>query len=118
MAKSVAIQDTFPFYAHLRDFYVQNRGRIRQHYRELSRKYLDFNNPENANAFLRQPQFEALEMYIFLKEFLDNQAVHELFQQWAQKTGYFAGRAPAIVEWMGQDTSQRGLFDESWEEQL
>jgi type III restriction enzyme len=68
MAKSVAIQDNFPFYARLRDFYVQNRGRVRQHYRELSRKYLDFNNPENAKAFLRQPQFEALEMYIFLKE--------------------------------------------------
>ena len=31
---------------------------------------LDFNNPEkNPKAFLRQPQFEALEIYVFLKEF-------------------------------------------------
>src|SRR5690348_16048031 len=57
-----SIQETFPFYSHLRDFYVQNRRRIRQHYHELSRKYLYFNSTENANAFLRQPQFEALEM--------------------------------------------------------
>ena len=46
MAKSVAVQYDFPFFAHLRDFYVQNRGRIRQHYRELTRRYLDFNDPD------------------------------------------------------------------------
>ena len=63
---------TFTFYENLRAFYLENRGRIRQNYRELSRKYIDFNDPENANAFLRQPQFEALEIYVFLIEFLDN----------------------------------------------
>ncbi len=84
MAKSVAVQYDFPFYAHLRDFYAQNRRRIRQHYRELTRKYLDFNSPANANAFLRQPQFEALEMYVFLKEFLDNKPVHQLFKEWSE----------------------------------
>src|SRR6266567_3824618 len=113
-SRSTTVQVDFPFYAHLRDFYMQNRGIIKQKYRELTQKYLSFNDPSNGTAYLRQPQFEALEMYIFLKEFLDNQAVHELFQQWAQKTGYFAGRAPAIVEWKGEDTSQRGLFEESW----
>jgi type III restriction enzyme len=112
MAKSVAIQDTFPFYAHLRDFYVQNRGRIRQHYRELSRKYLDFNSPENANVFLRQPQFEALEMYIFFKEFLDNKPVHQLFNEWAERTGQFSERGfVAEYEGLGQ-VAQLGMFEE------
>src|SRR5579864_7588984 len=110
MAKSVAIQDTFPFYSHLRDFYVQNRGRIRQHYRELSRKYLDFNNPENAKAFLRQPQFEALEMYIFLKEFLDNKPVHQIFKEWSERTTQFAERGVvANNESLGQVT-QSDIF--------
>src|SRR6266702_8608176 len=112
MAKSVAIQDTFPFYAHLRDFYVHNRGRIRQHYRELSRKYLDFNSPENANAFLRQPQFEALEMYIFFKEFLDNKPVHQLFKEWAERTEQFSERGfVAEYEGLGQ-VAQLGMFEE------
>ena len=93
MAKSVAIQYDFPFYSHLQHFYAQNRGRIRQHYRELTKKYLDFNSPANANAFLRQPQFEALEMYIFLKEFLDNKPVHQLFKEWSDQTAEFSGRS-------------------------
>ena len=84
---------TFPFYAQLRDFYVRIVVSIRQHYRELTRKYLDFNSPSNANAFLRQPQFEALEMYIFLKEFLDNKPVHQLFKEWSEQTEQFSGRS-------------------------
>ena len=112
MAKSVAIQDTFPFYAHLRDFYVQNRGRIRQHYRELSRKYLDFNSAANANAFLRQPQFEALEMYIFLKEFLNNEPVHQIFKEWSERVGPFAERGVvATYDGLGQ-VAQLGMFEE------
>jgi len=82
----------FTFYEHLRAFYMENRGRIRQHYRELSRKFIDFNDPQNATAFLRLPQFEALEMYVFLKEFLDNQPVHRLFREWSEKKRKFAGR--------------------------
>jgi type III restriction enzyme len=112
MAKSIAIQETFPFYAHLRDFYVQNRGRIRQHYRELSRKYLDYNSAENATAFLRQPQFEALEMYIFLKEFLDNKPVYQLFKEWSERTEQFAERGiVAEYEGLGQ-VAQLGMFEE------
>ena len=93
MVRSVAIQYDFPFYSHLQHFYVQNRGRIRQHYRELTKKYLDFNSPANANAFLRQPQFEALEMYIFLKEFLDNKPVHQLFKEWSDQAAEFLDRS-------------------------
>lgn len=94
----------FTFYEHLRAFYLENRGRIRQHYRELSRTYLDFNDPQNATAFLRIPQFEALEMYIFLKEFLDNQPVHRLFRDWADRKGKFAGRREiALLEELNKD---------------
>lgn len=110
--KSVSVQYDFPFFAHLRDFYVHNRGRIRQHYRELTKKYLDFNDPNNSSAFLRRPQFEALEMYVFLKEFLDNRPVHELFREWADQTGGFEGRG-FIGEYDTTGTiAQFGMFEQ------
>ncbi len=84
----------FAFFHFLWQFYQSNRGTIRSHYKELTRKFLDFNNPEkNPKAFLRQPQYEALETYIFLKEFLGNAKVEEIFQAWFEKKGRFAGRA-------------------------
>lgn len=67
-AVSSAVALDFAFFNFLWEFYRTNRGEIRKHLKELSRKYLDFNNPEkNPKAYLRQPQFEALEMYIFLQ---------------------------------------------------
>lgn len=95
----------FTFYEHLRAFYLENRGRIRQHYRELSRKFIDFNDPENAEAFHRLPQFEALEMYVFLKEFLENKAVHLLFRDWVEKQGKFENRKDiALLEELNKDS--------------
>ncbi|MFO1413358.1 MAG: TnsA endonuclease N-terminal domain-containing protein [Burkholderiales bacterium] len=83
----------FAFFHFVWQFYQSNRGTIRSHYKELTRKFLDFNNPEkNPKAFLRQPQYEALEIYIFLKEFLSNAKVEEIFQAWFEKKGRFAGR--------------------------
>ena len=66
ISKQVSLD--FAFYERLWDFYRENRGRIQQQYSGLTKKYLDFNDPSNAGAFLRQPQFEALEMYVFLKD--------------------------------------------------
>lgn len=84
----------FAFFRFLWQFYQSNRGTIRSHYKELTRKFLDFNNPEkNPKGFLRQPQYEALEIYIFLKEFLGNAKVEEVFRAWFEKKGRFAGRA-------------------------
>jgi hypothetical protein len=84
----------FAFFHFLWQFYSSNRGAIRQNYKELTRKFLDFNNAEkNPKAFLRQPQFEALESYVFLKEFLGNAKVEEIFQAWFEKQGRFAGRS-------------------------
>lgn len=82
----------FAFFTYLWQFYQEHRGRIRSHYRDLSKRYLDFNDPTNSNSFLRQPQFEALEVYVFLKEFLDNAPVHEIFWDWANKQGKFQDR--------------------------
>ena len=90
----------FAFFTYLRIFYTENRGRIRTHFRDLSKKFLDFNNPESG-AFLREPQFEALEMYIFLKEYLSNRHVHEIFSDWHAKQNGFEGRSGLGVEQLG-----------------
>lgn len=82
----------FAFFGALWQFYEENRGRIRTHYRELSKRFVDFNNPDNPGAYLRRPQFEALEMYVFLKEYLENAPLHEAFQEWRVRQGKFQGR--------------------------
>ena len=88
----------FAFFHFLWQFYKSNRGVVRSHYKELTRKFIDFNNPDkNPKAFLRQPQFEALEVYIFLKEFLGNAKVEEIFRQWFEKKGQFAARTEGGV---------------------
>jgi superfamily II DNA or RNA helicase len=91
----------FAFFTHLHDFYKVNRKLIRTHYRDLTKRFLDYNDPDhNPKAFLRQPQFEALEIYVFLKEYLDNAPVHQIFREWADSTGKFEGRT--IAERSGQ----------------
>lgn len=109
--KSVKVEHNFPFYQHLFDFYQQNSGRLRQHYKELSRKYLDYNNPENARSFLRKPQFEALEMYIFLKESLHNAPMHQIFKDWSESVGLFEGRDVVARFSQGGHVAQHGLFE-------
>src|SRR5262249_53375616 len=82
------------FFNFLWQFYNAKRRVIRKEYKELTRKFLDFNDPDrNPKAFLRVPQFEALEVYIFLKEFLDNARVEEIFHNWFDKKGRFVGRS-------------------------
>ncbi len=100
MAKAMNLD--FTFFAELHRFYQEKRGMIRKHYRDLTKRFLDYNDPENAGAFLRTPQFEALEMYVFLKEYLDNAKLHEVFREWAESEGRFEGRSPYV----------QGLFEE------
>lgn len=115
-AKAVSASLDFAFFQFLWQFYQANRGTIRQHYKELTRKFLDFNNPDrNPKAFLRQPQFEALETYVFLKEFLGNAKVEEIFQQWFEKQGRFADRAEGGV--VSGSSGQVGLFDKITQDQ-
>lgn len=109
-AKAISASLDFAFFQFLWQFYQSNRGTIRQHYKELTRKFLDFNNPEhNPKAFLRQPQFEALEIYVFLKEFLGNAKAEEIFQQWFERQGRFADRTEGGV--VTGNVGQTGLFD-------
>ncbi|QBY51741.1 TnsA endonuclease N-terminal domain-containing protein [Cupriavidus oxalaticus] len=104
----------FAFFRFLWQFYQSNRGAIRQNYKELTRKFLDFNNPEkNPKAFLRQPQFEALETYVFLKEFLGNAKVEEIFKAWYERSGKFEGRKfGSFYGTAGQEMFQFGESDE------
>lgn len=95
----------FAFFKYLRQFYIDKRGTIRNYYRDLSKKFLDYNDPANPGSFLRVPQFEALEMYIFLKEFLNNAPVYKVFEDWYQKQERFSNR-----EDVGLEGEQMDLF--------
>lgn len=84
----------FAFHDLLWQFYGDNRGKIRSRYNELTKKFLDFNDKRvTPAAFLREPQFEALEMYIFIKEFMDNAQVYKMFDDWYNRRGDFAERS-------------------------
>lgn len=101
MAKEVTME--FAFFEFLRNFYLENKGLIRNRYREITKKYLDYNDKEkNPDAFLRMPQFEALEMYVFIKEFLNNQQMYQIFDDWSKRNGVFADRR--FVDDQGQYT--------------
>lgn len=81
----------FTFNQQLWYYYSANRGKIRQRYNDLTKKFLAYNDSEeNPNAFLRKPQFEALEMYVFMKECMDNKQVYEMFDEWRKQEGRFS----------------------------
>ena len=85
------IDTSFAFYQELWYFYSDNRGKIRSRYKDLTKKFLAYNDKnDNPKAFLRTPQFEALEMYVFLKEFMDNPQVFDLFDEWRNRSGKFS----------------------------
>lgn len=99
----------FPFYQYLQYFLQTEHKRIYGAFKPLSKKFLNYNNPEvNAKAYLRTPQFEALEMYVFLKEFCENQKLWQIFEQWYNKNGKFEGRLSAGIE---SKTGQITMFD-------
>lgn len=108
MAKRKTTTIDFPFYQYLQFFLRTEHKRIYAEFKPLSKKFLNFNNPkENSSAYLRLPQFEALEMYVFLKEFCENQKLWEVFYQWHLKTGKFEGRQNAGID----RTGQTSMFD-------
>lgn len=98
MAKRVAVQSSFAFFNFLRQFYLQNKGRIRNRYKDLTKKFLDYNDKsKNVSAYLREPQFEALEIYVFLKEFCNNPQIYDLFEKWYKREGDFAAETVYTV---------------------
>lgn len=113
--KSASVNLDFAFFTYLLSFYQENRRHIRSYYRDLSKKFLDYNDPEKSQSYLRQPQFEALEMYIFLKEYLDNIPVHHIFKHWSEKTGKFIDRKAVSIA--GQRAGQLDMFEELTKDQ-
>jgi type III restriction enzyme len=104
MAKKRIDKPDFEFYSYLKLFFEQEKKKIYSSFKPLSKKILHFNSPENPNTWLRKPQFEALEIYIFLKEFLENKYLAEIFQDWFEKNNQFENRQDAGIERSGQMT--------------
>lgn len=93
----------FAFNQQLWQFYSANRGKIRSRYNDLTKKFLAYNDcEENTKAFLRKPQFEALEMYVFVKEFMNNKQVYEIFDDWRNKRGDFSDASYYAIDKSGQ----------------
>ncbi len=107
MAKKTS--NDFAFFQYLRYFYENNRGKIRNRYKDLTKKFLDYNDQNvRPSAFLRRPQFEALEMYVFVKEFLNNRQIYDIFNDWSNRQGDFNDEG-----WYSFDGKQMTLFDTS-----
>lgn len=105
--------EEFAFYQQLKYFYDSNRGKIRSRYNDLTKKFLAYNDKdENPDAFLRLPQFEALEMYVFIKEFMGNPQVYEMFDDWRNRRDKFSDASYYSVRKGGQIM----LFDRESEE--
>lgn len=105
---AINYDSNFSFHEQLWYYYTTNRGKIRSRYNDLTRKFLAYNDSdENPHAFLRRPQFEALEMYVFVKEFMGNPQVYQMFDDWRQKRGNFSDASYYSVAKSGQIT----IFD-------
>lgn len=110
MAKRSVQANSFAFFDFLQEFYLNNKGRIRNRYKDLTKKFLDHNDSEkNPHAYLRRPQFEALEMYVFLKEFCGNPQIYDLFDKWYKREGDFADETVYTVSKAG--SGQMSLYD-------
>ncbi|MCC8195246.1 MAG: DEAD/DEAH box helicase family protein [Ruminococcus sp.] len=97
--------EDFAFYQQLQYYYAENRKKIRSRYNDLTKKFLAYNDPnENPDAFLREPQFEALEMYVFIKEFMDNAHMYEIFDDWRKRQGKFSDFSYYTIHKDGQET--------------
>lgn len=104
----------FSFNQQLWYYYTTNRGKIRSRYNDLTRKFLTYNDSEeNPRAFLRKPQFEALEMYVFVKEFMNNKQIYEMFDDWRYKKDCFSDASYYAIDKGGQIR----LFDAPTEKQ-
>ena len=100
---AVGYDQDFSFNQQLWYYYTTNRGKIRSRYNDLTRKFLAYNDgEENPHAFLRKPQFEALEMYIFVKEFMNNKQVYEMFDDWRHRRDRFSDASYYSVDKGGQ----------------
>lgn len=103
--------ESLAFYEELRWYYLKNKGKIRKNYKRITLKLLDYNDRSvNPEAFLRPPQFEAFEMYVFVKEFLGNAPMYKIFDDWRKRRGVFADAS-------FYSRGQGRLFDEAGDAQ-
>ena len=94
------------------EYYSTNRGKIRSRYNDLTKKFLAYNDRnENSDAFLREPQFEALEMYVFVKEFMNNAHMYQMFDEWRKRENRFADASYYTIHKGSQEGSQIALVD-------
>lgn len=96
--KNTTINPDATFYRELLSFYKAHRGAIRGRYHLPTRIILDYNDPDKLRPgqFLRRPQFEALEIYIFLKEYCNLAPVHSIFEHWYHKKEGFEARGNVL----------------------
>lgn len=106
MAKSKKSSIDFPFYRIMWQFYSANKKEIKKAYTNLTRTILANAEPlkDNPNAFLRKPQYEAFEMYVFLKEYLGNPRLADLFDDW---------RKNRMIQGANEDAAVPFTFDNS-----
>ena len=57
-----------------------------------------------GTVFLREPQFEALEMYVFVKEFMDNAHMYQMFDEWRKRENRFSDASYYTIHKGGQGT--------------
>ncbi len=108
----VNLNEDFAFYEQLKHFYARNQNKIRSHYNGLTRNFLAYNDArQNPDAFLRGPQFEALEIYVFIKEFMNNAQVADMFNDWRNRRGQFSEASHYALN----DRGQASLFDDPTE---
>lgn len=69
--------EQYSLFTNLLNYYEQNKGSIKKKYRRISKVFLDF----NEDNYLREPQFKALEIYVFLKEYYENRKVFDIFTE-------------------------------------
>lgn len=86
--KAETIVET-PFYKYLWSFYLNHKKEIKREYKDLTKKILSNADPSNSGSFLRKPQYEAFEIYVFLKEYLNNARLADLFEDWRNDEGKF-----------------------------
>lgn len=101
MAKKTETFVETPFYKYLWSFYSKHKKEIRREYKDLTKKILANADPANSASFLRKPQYEAFEIYVFLKEYLDNARLADLFDDWRHNKGKFTLRETDFEELEG-----------------
>ena len=111
--KKETIVDT-PFYDYIWRFYQKHKKEIKREYTPLTRKILSYADYKNIGSFLRAPQYEAFEIYVFLKEYLNNARLADIFNDWRQNRGKFTLKETDIKE----INEKYGLFAEQEREKI